>query len=47
MHGALEKKYFFSDEVCPLYFSEKYGSSKKEQAYSPQGEVCPLSPRAW
>ena len=46
VHGALEKKYFFSGEVCPLYFSEKYGSSKK-QAYSPQGEVCPLSPRAW
>jgi len=45
-HGALEKKYFFFGEVCPLYFPGKDGPSKR-QASSPQGEVCPLSPRAW
>ena len=24
IHGALKKKDFFSHELCPLYFSEKY-----------------------
>jgi len=24
MHGALEKKYSFFGEVCPLYFPEKH-----------------------
>jgi len=43
MHGALEKKDFFPGEVCPIYFLEEVYTLKK-QAYSPQGEVCPLSP---
>jgi hypothetical protein len=34
MHGALEKKYLFSGEVCPLYFFEKYGSSKKASIFT-------------
>jgi len=29
----LAKKDFFSNEVCPLYFSEKYRSSKSEQIH--------------
>ena len=28
MYGALKKKDFFPDEVCPLYFSKKYSLSK-------------------
>jgi len=33
MHGALEKKDFFPDEVCPLYFSKKYGLSKSKHIH--------------
>jgi len=33
MHGALEKKDFFIDEVCPLYFFEKYRLSKSKHIH--------------
>jgi len=33
MHGALEKKDFFLDEVCPLYFFEKYRLSKSKHIH--------------
>jgi len=33
MHGALEKKDFFLDKVCPLYFSKKYSLSKNKHIH--------------